>query len=55
MAGKITVCLVCIIDLWFIHLWAQGLSKEDEYPSYTPHGVWCSAFPYESVLCFFTD
>ena len=25
---------------WFIHLWAQGLTKGDEHPTYTPHGVW---------------
>jgi len=24
---------------WFIHLWAQGLTKEDEHPTNTPHGV----------------
>jgi len=27
---------------WFIHLRAQGLSKGDEYPTNTPHGVWYS-------------
>jgi len=30
---------------WFIHLLAQGLSKGDEHPTSTLHGVWCS-FPY---------
>ena len=25
---------------WFIHLWAHGLRKGDEYPAYTAHGVW---------------
>jgi len=29
---------------WFIHLLAQALSKGDEYPTYTPHGVSCIAF-----------
>jgi len=24
---------------WFIHLRAQGLNKEDEHPTYTPHGL----------------
>ena len=27
---------------WFIHLRAQGLSKGDEHPTNTPHGVWYS-------------
>jgi len=27
---------------WFIHLRAQGLSKGDEQPTNTPHGVWYS-------------
>ena len=27
---------------WFIQLRAQGLSKGDEHPTNTPHGVWCS-------------
>jgi len=27
---------------WFIHLRAQGLSKEDEHPTNTPHAVWYS-------------
>jgi len=29
---------------WFIHLWAQGLSKGDEHPAYTPHAAWYSTF-----------
>jgi len=31
---------VCHRLQWFIHLRAHGLRKEDEHPSYTPHGVW---------------
>jgi len=27
---------------WFMHLRAQGLSKGDEHPTNTPHGVWYS-------------
>jgi len=27
---------------WFIHLRAQGLSKGDEHPTNTAHGVWYS-------------
>jgi len=27
---------------WFIHLQAQDLSKGDEHPAYTPHGLLCS-------------
>ena len=27
---------------WFIHLGAQGLSKGDEHPTKTLHGVWYS-------------
>ena len=27
---------------WFIHLRTQGLSKEDEHPTNTPHGAWHS-------------
>jgi len=27
---------------WFIHLRAQGLSKGDEHPTKTLHGVWYS-------------
>jgi len=27
---------------WFIHLRAQGLSKGDEHPTNTPHGIWYS-------------
>ena len=27
---------------WFIQLRAHGLSKGDEHPAYTPHGVWQS-------------
>jgi len=25
---------------WYIHLRAHGLRKGDEYPAYTPHGLW---------------
>jgi len=25
---------------WFIHLRTQGISKGDEHPTVTPHGVW---------------
>jgi len=31
---------------WFIHLRAQGLSKGDEHPTNTPHGVWYSLLFY---------
>ena len=31
---------------WFIHLWAQGLSNGDEYPTNTLHGVWYSLLFY---------
>ena len=24
---------------WFIHLWAHGLRKRDEHPTYTPRGI----------------
>ena len=27
---------------WFIHLQAQGLSKGDEHPTNTLHGLWYS-------------
>jgi len=27
---------------WFIHLRAHGLSKGDEHPAYTCHGIWHS-------------
>ena len=41
--GKVTVGLAshwpCITDLCFIHLQAQGLSKGDEHPTNTLHGV----------------
>ena len=46
--GKVTVGLAsywpCISLKWFIHLRAQGLSKGDEHPTNTPHGVWYSTF-----------
>jgi len=31
---------------WFIQLRAQGLSKEDEHPTNTPHRVWYSVLVY---------
>jgi len=38
----------------FIHLWAQGLSKADEQPPNTPHGVQHSLADDKSVatLCW---
>jgi len=42
---------------WFIHLRAQGLSKGDEHPTNTAHGVWYSLppLPYRFVqLCSHT-
>jgi len=27
---------------WFVHLRAQGLSKEDEHPTNATYGVWYS-------------
>jgi len=27
---------------WFIHLWAQCLSKGDEHPTNTVYGIWHS-------------
>jgi len=32
---------------WCIHLWAQGLSKGDEHPTNTLHGV-CYSLPFTS-------
>ena len=45
--GKVTVGLAshwpCVTDFkWFISLRAQGLSKGDEHPTSTLHGVWYS-------------
>ena len=31
---------------WFIYLLSQGLSKGDEHPTNTPHGVWYSLLLY---------
>jgi len=43
MNGKVTTVLAshvpCIMDLCFIHLWAQGLQKGDEHPNYIPLGM----------------
>jgi len=35
---------------WFIHLRAQGLTKGDECPTNTPHGVWYSLPFFYSVM-----
>jgi len=35
---------------WFIHLWAQALSKGDEHPTNTLHGIWYS-LPFFIIGC----
>ena len=56
--GKVTIGLAshwpCIRLQWFIHLWAQGLSKGDEHPTNTPHGVWYSLPLFCSCLVGFS-
>jgi len=45
VTGKVIVGLALHHRLqWFIHLRAHGLSKGDEHPTNTPHGVWYSFF-----------
>ena len=34
---------------WFIHVRANGLSKGDEHPAYTPHGIWHSFTFYDAA------
>jgi len=34
---------------WFINLRAEGLSKRDEHPASTPHGVWYSLPFYHNM------
>jgi len=34
---------------WFIYLWAHGLRKGDEHPTYTPHGVWHTLLFYSAT------
>jgi len=36
---------------WFIHLQAEGLSKGDDHPTNSLHGVWYS-LPYRYVSHF---
>jgi len=44
--GKVTIGLLspwpCVTDLWFIHVRARSLSKGDEHPTNSPHGIWYS-------------
>ena len=41
---------------WFIHLWAQGVSKGDEHPTNAPHVVWYSLpFCHEKLISKCSD